>query len=241
MRLLVARARLERTDGSTVPRSGQVRLLSGEVADRVHVVQEYGFASRPPAGSEAVVVCAGGDRSHPIVVGTLDRRNPGPELAEGDVAVFSSSGDVIVLQAAGGVAVKSPAIALEGDVSVSGSLAAEGDVSDGAGALQTLREIYDVHTHPTPAGPSGPPTPLSGAAGGQGVVAPPPIAPPPDPPVGGTGEATQVFGGSDVVYVSREVGEGWTAVRFDGVDDQYARGTGPRPQTLTQFEALEWA
>lgn len=150
LRLIVARGRITRTYGTTVPRSMQLRLLSGEVADRVHHAQHYGFASRPAEGSEAIVVCVGGDRSHPVTVGTIDRRSVGPDLEEGDVVVFSSSGDRILLPAAGGVQIL-------GDVTVEGSLQVSGDVSDAAGTLASLRGTYNGHTHPETDSVTGPP------------------------------------------------------------------------------------
>lgn len=168
--LMVTRGRIERTRADTAPRALQATLLAGEVVDDVHLAQEYGFASRPLPGSEAVVAMIGGDRAHPVAVATLDRRHLGPELAEGDVALFSSSGDFVLLRAAGGILVKGDLevagqVRVGGSVEAEGDLRAAGDVEDAVGTLGALRTAYDVHTHAETQSVTGPPVPTSNGGG----------------------------------------------------------------------------
>ncbi|MEL6431762.1 MAG: phage baseplate assembly protein [Planctomycetota bacterium] len=166
LRLVVSRARIRLTDPDAIPRRAQVTLLAGETVDRVPVVQQYGFASRPREGAEGVVVCVGADRADPVLIGTLDRSHPGPELEVGEAALFGPKGDWVKFLAGGGVVVHAPNGAtirgrttIEGDVDVRGSVSASGDLSDAAGALSRLRGAYNAHTHVETDSVTNPPVP----------------------------------------------------------------------------------
>lgn len=76
-------------------RTLQLGLLDGELADGAEHIQEYGFASRPLPGGEAVALFPGGDRSFALVVATGDRRYEPLGLEPGEVAIYSS-GDRLV-------------------------------------------------------------------------------------------------------------------------------------------------
>lgn len=151
LRLIIGRGRITRTAWGKSPRSVQVRMPDGAVLDGVHVIGQAGVISRPRAGAEVVVVCAGGDRSHPIVIGTLDREHPGPDLEEGEAAIFAAGGAIIHCKLDG-------TVAITGDVRVTGSVIAEGGIADAEGTLAELRTTFETHIHSTPVGPTGPPT-----------------------------------------------------------------------------------
>lgn len=137
-------------------------LFKGEVRNNLERPQLYGFTSTPVAGCELFVLFVGGDRSHGIVVADGDPRYRPKDLQPGEACLYNLDGTRIVLRrgglveitAAGQVHVKAPLVHVDGDV------VAGGDVSDGAGSLQDLRDLYDVHIHPEhDGGSTGPPTP----------------------------------------------------------------------------------
>ncbi|MCY0854347.1 phage baseplate assembly protein [Cupriavidus sp. D39] len=49
----------------------QVKLNAEETRDNTPRVPEFGLASNPPVGSDAIVVFLGGDRSQGVVLGTV--------------------------------------------------------------------------------------------------------------------------------------------------------------------------
>lgn len=161
LRTIVGRGRVRRFAPQTTPRSMQVELLRGEVLDGVQLVQQAGFSSRPRVGSEVVVVSVGGDRSHPVAIGTVDRKHLGPELAEGDVALFAttSSGAVVLIRGDGTVSILGD-VEIEGNLAVTGSIEAGGEVADARGTVSEFRDQYNQHTHlDSQSGSTGPPTP----------------------------------------------------------------------------------
>lgn len=83
----------------------QVVLLAGEVLDRVELAEQYGFTSAPNADAEVFGVCVGGDRGHPIAFAAADRRHRPTTLAAGEVLIYSSHGQRVLLKADGAVEV----------------------------------------------------------------------------------------------------------------------------------------
>src|SRR5260363_84925 len=68
--LVVGRGRLRTGwDDGPVERH-QARLGALELRDHTPRLAEYGFASMPPVGSDAVVVFIGGDRSNGVIIAT---------------------------------------------------------------------------------------------------------------------------------------------------------------------------
>lgn len=64
-------------------------VLSSETFDKVERVQNYGFTARPLDGSEAAVICQGGNREHALVLGVDDKRYRKKNLEKGEVAVYT--------------------------------------------------------------------------------------------------------------------------------------------------------
>lgn len=106
VRGMIAKAVLEAvSDGSDLQ---VVRLkVGGETHDGVERIQEFGFTSHPPAGSQAVVVFVGGRRDNPLVVACDDGRVR-KKVAAGEAAVYNSSGAFVHLQAGGRVVIGNP-------------------------------------------------------------------------------------------------------------------------------------
>lgn len=129
--------------------------IGGDLHDRIAHAQPYGLAAVPPLGAEAHVLFPGASREEGIALIVDDRRGR-PALEPGEVALYHpGAGTEIRMRQTG-------EIVITGDVRVTGSILAEGDVSDGEGRLGALRTAYDSHIHTTPQGPSGPPQPTSG-------------------------------------------------------------------------------
>lgn len=121
----------------------QLVLTSSELRDKVPLLQQYGFVSRPRPGCDALVVFLGGDRSRPVAISTGDQRNYPSDLLPGEVClVHPPTGSRIRLNADGSISV-SPAngtVTLTGNLNVSGTVTAEQDVL--AGGISVKQ-----HTH----------------------------------------------------------------------------------------------
>jgi phage baseplate assembly protein V len=97
VRGMVARAIVRLVDDARQAQELQVDLLAGESQDAVERFQNYGLTSVPHAGAEALVVFAGGLRSHGVVLAVEDRRYRLTGLEDGEVALFDDLGNVIKL------------------------------------------------------------------------------------------------------------------------------------------------
>lgn len=156
---LVGRAVIKKVDDEKKLQELQVSLLADEVRDEVEHFQQYGFTSNPDVGAEAVVVCVNGSREHALAIAVDDRRYRIRNLGSGEVAVYSKHGATIVLKQNGDVEVTPKSgskIRLAGDVAVTGTLEASGDVKAGAISLQG-------HTHAMT--PENSPISVAGAVG----------------------------------------------------------------------------
>lgn len=76
----------------------QLNGLADEVLQDLEHLQEFGFSSNPPEGSEAVVIPLGGDTTHGIVVATQHGSFRVKNLAPGETAIFSQDGAKIVIK-----------------------------------------------------------------------------------------------------------------------------------------------
>lgn len=97
VRGMVARAIVRLVDDARQAQEVQIELLADESQDAVERFQNYGLTSVPHAGAEALVVFAGGLRSHGVVLAVEDRRYRLTGLQDGEVALFDDLGNVIKL------------------------------------------------------------------------------------------------------------------------------------------------
>jgi phage baseplate assembly protein V len=97
VRGMVARAIIRLVDDARAAQEVQIELLEGESQDAVERFQNYGLTSVPHPGSEALVVFAGGLRSHGVVLAVEDRRYRLTGLEDGEVALFDDLGNIIKL------------------------------------------------------------------------------------------------------------------------------------------------
>lgn len=66
--LMIGRGVLRLIDDAPMRQRLQVVALDGEVLDDVERMQQYGYTSHPPPGSDALVAALGGMRQHPVVL-----------------------------------------------------------------------------------------------------------------------------------------------------------------------------
>lgn len=106
MQLMVGRCILSAAEDKGLLTS-QVEALEGETLEGVERLENYGLAGSPPAGSEGALLCVGGSRDHPLMVG-LEHRGYRPELAGGEVQLYSMFKQLIHLDADGNIRIKAP-------------------------------------------------------------------------------------------------------------------------------------
>lgn len=155
LRTLIGRALINLIDDTKKCQQMQLQVLADEVRSNAENYQNYGFTSRAFAGAEAIVVFVGGDRSHPVVIATEDRRYRKKNLAEGEVALYTDEGDyvlfkrgrIVEIKAGTEVKVDAPLATVTGDLKVNGQITCDGNVSDLNGSMQEMRSTYNTHKH----------------------------------------------------------------------------------------------
>jgi len=79
----------------------KLELYADEVIDEVPHYQEYGLASKPLAGCDAVTIFMGANRENGIVIATNDKNRPS-DLEDGDVCLYTAQGAKILIKNADG-------------------------------------------------------------------------------------------------------------------------------------------
>lgn len=162
--LMIGRGVVRLVNDSLKLQGLQVSLLAGETHDDVERFQEYGFSSHPHPGAEAVLVFAGGNRSHGLVIAVDDRRYRLKGLAEGEVALFDDLGTKLHLKRGGIIeATASTQITVTAPLAYfSGQIQAAGHITDNVAAgtgrsMASMRSTYNGHTHPEHGSTTSPP------------------------------------------------------------------------------------
>lgn len=76
----------------------QVSGLADETIQDLELMQQFGFTSVPPAGTQAVVIPLGGKTTHGIIVATENGSFRVKNLKNGETAIYDSSGSTIILK-----------------------------------------------------------------------------------------------------------------------------------------------
>lgn len=141
--LMVSRAIINLIDDANEIQMAQVSMLDGEIQDDAEVFGQFGFASNPPNGSEAIVVSVGGVRSHGVILGISDRQYRIKNLGKGFAAIYDQFGNQIILgdekmtfTAVTKIEVNAPETDWLGNINLTGNLDASGDVKAGAISLK---------------------------------------------------------------------------------------------------------
>jgi len=95
------------------------------IRDKLIRHQEYGFSSSLPPGADVIIICHDGDLTNAAAVASNHQASRPTGLSPGDVCVYDSRGNTIVL-AAGGVTI-TPASGQP--VTINGTLVVTGDVT----------------------------------------------------------------------------------------------------------------
>lgn len=160
VRLVASRGTITAVNDTDGVQTCQVTLLSGERISDVQVVQMFGSSGHTLPGATCVVLCMGGSRSHPVVIALDHPAHRFRDLEPGEWVAYNAVGDFIRLKSDGTAHVKAALkVLLETPLShCTGDLHADGNVSDGAGTMATMRVQHNSHNHPTaaPGAPSPP-------------------------------------------------------------------------------------
>jgi phage gp45-like len=150
----VGRVTASQAAASSGARGLQVRFDETEAHDGLPVVQQYGVASRPQDGADAIVIFPGGDRSRGIVIAVNDRRYQ-LDLSPGEVALHDDQGQIFRIGRAG--------IVIDGggkpmEFRNTPSIKMDTPLLEVTGDVKIGSRTFNTHTHPTPAGLSGTPS-----------------------------------------------------------------------------------
>ncbi|NHR07640.1 phage baseplate assembly protein [Chromobacterium haemolyticum] len=170
--MLVGRGKTTTVNDAGPIQMVQVKLGADEVRDNTRRAAEYGFTSSPPAGSDAVLVFVGGDRSNGVVIATNHQASRLKNLQPGEVAIFDNQGQSVYLTRAGIVVNgaglpltvnSTPVVTVNAatkialntpELDVSGQIKAGGDITDNSASsgksMAQMRSIYNGHGHPVP-------------------------------------------------------------------------------------------
>lgn len=87
----VARAVISALDDTGDYQVVKLDVLADETLEDVERVQNFGFASNPPSGAEAVLLLVGGNRDHPIVISADTPKTRKKSLQPGEAAVYGNA------------------------------------------------------------------------------------------------------------------------------------------------------
>lgn len=142
---MVSRAVLQSLNSETGLQLAKVSMLAGEQKADIEHFEPYGFTSKAHAGSEAIVLFVGGDRSHGIVISVADRRYRLNGLEGGEAAIYDDQGQAVVIRR-NGLELKGKNVLVETD----GVLRLDGDKVEihGRTYVQTdVAGLGDRRTH----------------------------------------------------------------------------------------------
>lgn len=159
---LAGRAVLQLVDDTGNLQLVQIGVLDGETVDGAEHFQPDGLAGVSLPGAEAVVLFPNGDRSHPLVVVTSDRRYRPTGGQPGDRTLYN------VVNGATGCRVT---LLSTGDIEIQPAPGGKVFVRDAGGTAHPVitKADFDGHTHPagTLAAPNGA---VTGATGGAAAA-----------------------------------------------------------------------
>jgi phage baseplate assembly protein V len=171
VQMMFWRARVVLVDDSASVQWMQVKLNDLETAERMRLA-EFGLASNPPAGSDALLLHVAGDRSAGVVFATNHQPSRPKGLAPGETMLYSQDGKHVYMTASGGIVVEAKGqnvtvndaanvtcncsgvykvVAPGGVQFVTPLVSSTGDIQDNSGSnartMAAMRSIYDVHEH----------------------------------------------------------------------------------------------
>lgn len=163
---MIGRGRVTTSNDAGTAQVLQLRLSGLELRDTTPRIAEFGFSSRPPVGSDAVLVFVGGDRTNGIVIATGHQASRPTGLEEGETIVYDLFGKFIRFTRSGGIVIEANGSPVTVDnattvtinasteiqmntplLQVSGNIKAGGDITDAKRSMAADRLIYNGHSH----------------------------------------------------------------------------------------------
>jgi phage gp45-like len=103
----------------------------------------WGLVCPPGVGDQVLVIAQEGSSEHGIIIGRIwSSAAPPPEAQVGELWLMHKSGSYIKLLNNGSIVSSAANWTHQGDMHITG------DVYDSHGALSSLRNDYNIHTHP---------------------------------------------------------------------------------------------
>ena len=166
VQLFVGRGRVTTSNDDQTVQKLQVRLGALETRDGTPRLAEFGFTSRPPIGSDVIVVFVSGDRSNGVAIATGHQQSRPTGLQEGEAMVYDLWGKKIYFTKDGGIVVdaKDTDVAVNNAttvtinaatkvqmntplLSVTGDIEAGGNIKDAVRTMAADRGIFNQHTN----------------------------------------------------------------------------------------------
>jgi phage baseplate assembly protein V len=107
--LMIGRGRIKLVDDSGPVQTVQVAMQGGDVHDLMPRLAEYGLATNPPAGADALVLKLGGDHSHGVVAATGHQASRPRGLPAGATMLYDTHSSKVLLNADGTLTVHAQA------------------------------------------------------------------------------------------------------------------------------------
>ena len=127
--LLAGKAIIKAVNDGAPIQELRISALAGEAMDRIARMQEFGFSSNPPAGSEGVILALGANRENLVMIATENRNVRIKNLASGEMVIYTDDGTYLHLKKSGQVELKTAVKTLIDcpDVEMTGNLLVKGD------------------------------------------------------------------------------------------------------------------
>lgn len=127
--LLAGKAIIKAVNDGAPIQELRISALAGEAMDRIARMQEFGFSSNPPAGSEGIILALGANRENLVMIATENRNVRIKNLASGEMVIYTDDGTYLHLKKSGQVELKTAVKTLIDcpDVEMTGNLLVKGD------------------------------------------------------------------------------------------------------------------
>ena len=166
VQLMSSWGRVTFSDDSRTAQLLQVKLNDSETRDDTPRIAEFGLTSRPPEGSDVLVVFLGGDRSKGVVVATAHQASRPKGLLVGETMLYDLWGKSVYLTKDGGIVVEAKGAPVTVNnattvtinaaesvelatplLHVTGDIVAGGNITDSVRSMADDRKLFNSHTN----------------------------------------------------------------------------------------------
>lgn len=166
VQLMSSWGRVTFSDDSHSAQLLQVKLNDSETRDDTPRIAEFGLTSRPPEGSDVLVVFLGGDRSKGVVVATAHQASRPKGLLVGETMLYDLWGKSVYLTKDGGIVVEAKGAPVTVNnattvtinaaesvelatplLHVTGDIVAGGNITDSVRSMADDRKLFNSHTN----------------------------------------------------------------------------------------------